>query len=86
MAFWILPYTGVDIMPHVALNLDETRRKFPESIKEGKQEESGIEDYKNNNKNGNRKEYSQIESGWYSIYLKRFLVHHHPYRSLTSYR
>src|SRR5215469_16212044 len=52
------------------LDLDETRRKFLESIKEGKQEENGLED--NNNKNGNRKEYSQTESDWYSIYLKRF--------------
>jgi hypothetical protein len=33
------------------LNLDETRRNFLESIKEGKQEENGIEEYKNNNKN-----------------------------------
>jgi hypothetical protein len=68
------------------LNLDETRRKFLESIKEGKQEENGIEEYKNNTKNGIRKEYSQTESDWYSIYTRRFLVHHHPYRSVTSYR
>jgi hypothetical protein len=48
--------------------------------------ENGIEEYKNNTKNGIRKEYSQIESDWYSIYMRRFLVHHHPYRSVTSYR
>ena len=68
------------------LDLDETRRNFLESIKEEKQEVNGNEDYKNHNKNGNRKEYSQIESDWYSTYMKRFLVHHHTYRPLTSYR
>src|SRR5215471_16837149 len=41
-------------------DLDEIRRNFLESIKEEKQEINGNEDYKNHNKNGNRKDYSQI--------------------------
>ncbi len=67
------------------LNLDETRRKFLESMKEGKQEDKEIEEHYF--KNGNREEYSPIVPDRYSIYMKRFVVHHHPHRApLTSYR
>jgi hypothetical protein len=55
------------------LNLDDTRRKFLENIKQGKHEENGIEEHY---LNGNRKEYSPIAPDWYSIYMKRFAVRH----------
>jgi ribosomal protein S19E (S16A) len=60
------------------LNLDEIRRKFLENIKQGKHEENEIHEYYL--KNGNRKEYSPIARDWYSIYMKRFVVHHHLIR------
>ena len=67
------------------LNLDEIRRKFLEDIKQGKHEENGIDEHYL--KIGNRKEYSPIARDWYSIYMKRFVVHHHPHRTpVTSYR
>ncbi len=60
------------------LNLDETRRKFLEKIKQGKLEENGIDEHY---LNGNRKEYSPIERDWYSIYMRRFTVHHRQRRA-----
>ena len=57
------------------LNLDETRRKFLENIKQGKHED---EHYLSD---GNIKEYSAIEGDWYWIYMKRFVIHHHPHRT-----
>jgi hypothetical protein len=66
------------------LNLDETRKKFLENIRQGKHEEDGIDE---NYLNGNRKEYSPIAPYWYSIYMKRFTVHHRQRRApVTSYR
>jgi len=66
------------------LNLDETRRKFLENIKQGKHEENGIEECF---MNGDRKEYPPIAPDWYSIYMERFMVHHRQRRaSVTSYR
>ncbi len=55
------------------LNLDETRRKILENIKQGKREENRIDErylYVN------RKEYSPIGRDWYSIYMRRFTAHH----------
>jgi len=60
------------------LNLDETRRKFLEDIKQGKHEENGIEEFY---LNGNRKEYWPIATDWYSIYMKRFTAHHRQRRT-----
>jgi hypothetical protein len=65
------------------LNLDETRRKFLENIKEGKQEENGIDEHY---LNGISKEYSPIASDWYSIYMKRFAVHHRQRRLVLTIR
>ena len=59
------------------LNLGETRRKFLENIKEGKQEENGIDEHY---LNGISKEYSPIASDWYSIYMKRFVNHRYTNR------
>jgi hypothetical protein len=53
------------------LNIDDSRRKFLENIKQGKQ--NGIDEHY---LNANGKEYSPIASDWYSIYMKRFTVHH----------
>jgi hypothetical protein len=52
---------------------DETRRKVLENIKQGKREENGTDEHY---LNGNGKEYSPIARDWYSIYMKRFTVHH----------
>jgi hypothetical protein len=51
-------------------NLDETRRKYLENIKDGKQEDREIEEQYL--KNGNRKQDSLIGPDRYSIYMKRF--------------
>ena len=51
-------------------NLDETRRKYLENIKEGKQEDREIEEQYF--KNGDRKQDSLIGPDRYSIYMKRF--------------
>ena len=51
-------------------------------MKEGKQEDKGIEEHYY--KNGNREEYSPIVPDRYSIYMKRFAVHQHPYRTLGN--
>lgn len=51
-----------------SFNLDESRRKFLESINEGKYEENKIEE--RYLKNGNRREYSPFEPDWYSTYMK----------------
>ena len=50
-------------------NLDETRRKYLENIKEGKQEDREIEEQYF--KNGNRNQ-ALIGPDRYSIYIKRF--------------
>jgi hypothetical protein len=60
------------------LDLDETRRKILENIKQGKREENGIDErylYVN------RKEYSPIARDWYSIYMMRFTAHHRQRRA-----
>jgi hypothetical protein len=64
----------------------DSRRKFLENIKQGKQ--NGIDEYY---LNANGKEYSPNifvpASDWYSIYMKRFTVHHRQRRApVTSYR
>ena len=52
------------------LDLDEARRKYLENIKEGKQEETEIDQHYF--KNGNREKYWPIVSDRYSMYMKRF--------------
>ncbi len=64
------------------LNLDETRRKYLENIKEGKQVDKEIEEQ--HFKNGNGEQHSLIAEHRYSMYMKRFAIHRHPNR-LTSY-
>ena len=49
-------------------NLDETRRKYLENIKEGKQLDKELEYFKN----VNGEQYSLIVPDRYSIYMKRF--------------
>ncbi|MGC1928584.1 MAG: hypothetical protein WA667_06385 [Candidatus Nitrosopolaris sp.] len=51
-------------------NLDVTRRKYLENIKEGKQKDNEIEAQYFNN--GNRAQYSLIVPDRYFIYMKRF--------------
>jgi hypothetical protein len=64
-------------------NLDETRRKYLENIKEGKQVDKEIEEHF---KNGNGQEHSLNAQDRYSIYMKRFMIHRHPNPVLrTSY-
>jgi len=58
------------------LNLDETRKKYLESIKEGKQVDREIEEQLF--KNGNAQQHSLIAGGMYSRYMKRFLIHRYP--------
>lgn len=65
------------------LNLGETRRKFLENIKEGKHEENLIDEHYLNE---NRKEYSPIAPDWYSIYMRRFAVHHRQRRMVLAIR
>ena len=60
------------------LDLDETRRKILEDIKQGKREDNGIDEHY---LYVNRKEYSPIVPDWYSIYMKRFTVRHHQRRT-----
>jgi hypothetical protein len=59
-----------------SLNLDETRRKYLENIKEGKQVDIAIQEQ--HFKNGNVQQHSLIVEGMYSRYMKRFLIHRHP--------
>jgi hypothetical protein len=54
------------------LNLDETKRKYLEDIKEGRQVDMVIQEHF---KNGNVQQHSQDR---YSTYMKRFLIHRHP--------
>jgi len=63
------------------LNLDETRRKYLENIKEGKQVDREIEEQLF--KNGNREQHSVIAEQRYSIYMKRFVIHHYRNRHLN---
>ena len=57
-----------------SLNLDETRRKYLEDIREGKQVDMTIQEHF---KNGNVQQQSLIVEGMYSRYMKRFLIHRH---------
>ena len=57
------------------LNLVETRRKYLEDIKEGKQVDKELEEQ--HFKNGNREQYSPIAEYKYSMYMKRFVIHRH---------
>ena len=63
----------------IHLNLDESWRKYLENIKEGKQVDKEIEEQ--HFKNGNRDQHSRIVPDRYSIYMKRFVIHHHPNRA-----
>jgi hypothetical protein len=65
------------------LKLGKTRRKFLENIKEGKHEQNLIDEHY---LNGNRKEYSPIAPDWYSIYMRRFAVHHRQRRMVLAIR
>ncbi len=58
-----------------SLNLDETRRKYLEDIREGKQVDMTIQEHL---KNGNVQQHSLIAEGMYSRYMKRFMIHRHP--------
>jgi hypothetical protein len=63
------------------LNLDETRRKYLENIKEGKQVDKEIEKHF---ENGNREQHTAEQR--YSIYMKRFVIHRYTNRApITSY-
>jgi hypothetical protein len=65
-------------------NLDETRRKYLENIKEGKQVDKEIEEQLF--KNGNGQQHSLIAQDRDSMYMKRFVIRHHQYRAqLSSY-
>jgi hypothetical protein len=64
-------------------NLDETRRKYLENIKEGKQVDKEIEEHF---KNGDGQRHSLFAQDRYSIYMRRFMIHRHPSPVLrTSY-
>jgi hypothetical protein len=65
------------------LNLDDTRRKFLENIKQGKHEENAIDEH---DLYVNRKEYSPITRDWYSIYMKRFAIRHRQRRVVSVIR
>ena len=60
------------------LNLDETRRKYLENIKEGKQVDREIEEQLF--ENGNRKQHTVNGEQRYSTYMKRFVIHHYRNR------
>jgi hypothetical protein len=59
-----------------SLNLDETRRKYLEDIKGGKEVDLAIQEQ--HFKNGNVQQHSLIAEGMYSRYMKRFVIHRHP--------
>jgi hypothetical protein len=66
------------------LNLDETRRKYLENIKEGKQVNREIEEQLF--KDGNREQHSVIAEHRYSIYMKRFVIDRYTNRApITRY-
>ena len=57
---------------------------FLENIKEGKHVDKEIEEQPF--KNGNREQHSVFAEHRYSIYMKRFLIHHYTNRApITSY-
>jgi len=58
-----------------SLNLDETRRKYLEDVREGKPVDMAIQEHF---KNRNVQQHSLIAEGMYSRYVKRFLIHRHP--------
>lgn len=51
-------------------------------MKEGKQQDKGIEEHYF--KNGNKEEFTPLISAKYSIYMKRFATHQHPYQTLGN--
>ena len=57
------------------LNLVETRRKYLEDIKEGKQVDMTIQEQYF--KNGNEEQLSPIAEHRYFMYMKRFVIHRH---------
>ena len=57
------------------LNLDETRRKYLENIKEGKQVDVAIQEQ--HFKNGNEETLSSIAEHRYLMYMKRFMIRRH---------
>jgi hypothetical protein len=54
------------------LNLVETRRKYLESIKQGKQWDREIQE-----SSGNGDQHLLIAQGRYSMYMKRFMIRRH---------
>jgi hypothetical protein len=66
-----------------SLNLDVTRRKYLEHIKEGKQADMAIQEQ--HFKNGNVLQHSLLAEGMYSRYMRRFLINRHP-NPRTTYR
>ena len=64
-------------------NLNDTRRKFLENIKDGKKLDKEME--QRYFKNGNGEQYSLIVPERYSIYMKRFVIRHPNRSSLISY-
>ena len=65
------------------LNLDESRRKYLENIKEGKQVDKEIEEQ--HFKNAIGEQHSLIAEARYSMYIKRFVIHRHPMAPLTRW-
>ena len=65
------------------LSIDETRRKYLENIKEGKQVDKEIEEQCF--KNGIGEQHSLIAKDKYSMYMKRFVIHRHHRTPLTRY-
>jgi len=57
------------------LNLDETRRKYLENIKEGKQVDMAVQEQ--HFKNENEETLSPIAEHRYFMYMKRFMIHRH---------
>jgi hypothetical protein len=55
------------------LNLDDSRRKYLENIKEGKQVDKETEEQ--HFKNGIGEQHSLIGEDRYSMYMKRFVIH-----------
>jgi len=71
--------------PHSKIILDVlTYRKYLEDIKEGKQVDREIKEQLL--KNGNRGQHSVIAEHRYSIYTKRFVIHHYTNRAPISFQ
>ena len=65
-------------------NLDKSRRRYLENIKDGKQQDKALEEQYL--KNGNREQYTLIVPDWYSIYTKRFAQWTHNRRTANLRR